>query len=290
MSNEISLFQQAVPDYVKQVELDDLTKALGGGGGGKRISIRGGVFRMVVGSEEVAKNVSRSMNIVVVNGTKHTNREFYLKKYTPGDNEAPDCWSNDGVTPDASIEEPQNHNCESCPQNIKGAGENGNRACRYKKYLAITLADDIGGSVYQLTLPSKSHFGKGDQDHMPFEQYAKYVSSQGYNINMLVTEMKFDSDSDNPKLTFRPVGFLSKEQWEIAKAQGQTPDAKNAVVRTGVKTEPKQKALEAPTPVAVEVAEPTPEPTKRSSKKTTDAPTEKPDLASVMAGWVSDDD
>jgi len=185
MSNEISLFQQAVPDYIKEAGVDELTRSLGGGGGSKRISIRGSVFRMMVGGEEIAKNESRSMNVVVVNGTKHVARKFYAGKYVAGEAAPPDCWSNDGIIPDASVESPQGSNCDNCPQNIKGSGNGDSRACRYEKRLAVVLADDIKGSVYQLLLPSKSYFGKGDLDKMPFEQYAKYVASQGYNINMI---------------------------------------------------------------------------------------------------------
>lgn len=293
MSNEISLFQQAVPDYIKEAGVDELTRSLGGGGGSKRISIRGSVFRMMVGGEEIAKNESRAMNIVVVNGTKHVSRKFYEGKYVPGESAPPDCWSNDGIAPDASIESPQASNCENCPQNIKGSGQGDSRACRYEKRLAVVLADDIKGGVYQLLLPSKSYFGKGDLDKMPFEQYAKYVASQGYNINMIVTEMKFDSDSDNPKLTFKPVGFLSKDQWEIAKQQGNTMEAKQAVVMTAYQSDSKPKAIaaspvtkEAPAAEASDVAEPT----KKVSKKSADAPTEKKDLAEIMGQWATDDE
>ena len=53
--SDITLFQSNnLPDYLKEVELDDLTKSLAGNTSVKRISIRGGVFRMVVGGEEVA--------------------------------------------------------------------------------------------------------------------------------------------------------------------------------------------------------------------------------------------
>lgn len=292
MSNEISLFQQSVPDYIKEVKQDDLTKSLGGTTGGKRISIRGSVFRMVVGGEEIAKNEKRSMNIVVVNGTKHVSRKFYAGAYVPGENAAPDCWSNDGIAPDASIESAQHHNCEECPQNIKGSGQGDSRACRFEKRLAVVLADDIGGNVYQMLLPSKSYFGKGDLDKMPFEQYAKYVASQGYNINMIVTEMKLDSDSDTPKLTFKPVGFLNKEQWEVAKTQGNTPEAKSAVVQTAAQADSKPKAIAAPAAVkAAPAAQPeVAEPTKKAAKKSADTPAQKQDLASVMAGWATDDE
>lgn len=288
MSNEISLFQQAVPDYIKEVGVDELTKSLGGSGGMKRISIRGSVFRMMVNGEEIAKNESRSMNVVIVNGTKYVSRKFYAGSYTPGESAPPDCWSNDGMTPDASIEAPQHANCEGCPQNIKGSGVGDSRACRFEKRIAVVLADDIKGSVYQLILPSKSYFGKGDQDHMPFEQYAKYVASQGYNINMIVTEMKFDSDSDNPKLVFRPVGFLNRDQWEAAKMQGQTPEAKSAVIQTASQSD-KPKAIAAPAK-AQEAQPEIAEPVKKTTKKAAEAPAQKQDLASVMSSWATDDE
>jgi hypothetical protein len=296
MSNEVSIFQQQVPDYIKEAKLDDLTKSLGGSGGKKRISIRGAVFRMVVNGEEIAKNENRSINVVVVNGTKHVARKFYEGSYVVGESTAPDCWSNDGLTPDASIEKPQFHNCEECPQNIKGSGQKDSRACRFEKRLAVVLADDIEGNVYQLVLPSKSYFGKGDQEKMPFEQYAKYVASQGYNINMIVTEMKFDSDSATPKLVFKPVGFLSKPQWEAAQQQGQTPEAKMAVVMTAMQGDSKPKAIAAPkveqpaAAVVEKAKDDVPEPTKRAPKKSAEEPAEKKDLASVMAGWATDDE
>jgi hypothetical protein len=292
--SELALFKNNLPDYLKEVALDDVTKALAGGGGGsKRISLRGGVFRMVVGGEEVAKNENRSMNVVIVNAAKEVSRTFYAKAYNPSqDATAPDCWSADGQKPDASIEEPQHHNCAECPQNIKGSGQGDTRACRFSRRLALALADDLEGDIFQLVLPSKSIFGKGDLDHMPFEQYAKYVGSQGYNLNTLITEMKFDSDSDNPKLTFRPVNFLSKEQWESAKRQGETLSAKNAITMTvaqtdGVKT-PKLEAPKAAPKAEKAVAEEVAEPKKREEKKA--QPTEKKDLKSIMSGWSTDDE
>jgi hypothetical protein len=291
--SELALFKNNLPDYLKEVELDDVTKALAGGGNSKRISLRGGVFRMVVGGEEVAKNENRSMNVVIVNAAKEVSRTFYAKAYNPSqDATAPDCWSADGQKPDASIEEPQHHNCAECPQNIKGSGQGDTRACRFSRRLALALADDLEGDIFQLVLPSKSIFGKGDLDHMPFEQYGKYVGSQGYNLNCLITEMKFDSDSDNPKLTFRPVNFLTKEQWEVSKRQGETLAAKNAVTMTVAQTDgvkaPKLAAPKAEPKAEKVVAEEVAEPKKREEKKA--QPTEKKDLKAIMSGWSTDDE
>lgn len=286
--SDITLFQSNnLPDYLKEVELDDLTKSLAGNTSVKRISIRGGVFRLMVSGEEVAKNENRAMHIVIVNGGRQIARQYYEGKYTPGESSAPDCWSNDGDKPDASIENPQHSTCEGCPQNIKGSGQGDSRACRFQQRLAVLLADDIKGDVYQLSLAATSIFGRGDVDKMPFQQYAKYVGSQGKNINTLVTEMRLDSDSATPKLTFKPVRFLSREEWEVARDKGDSPAAKAAITQTPAVVDGAKKRT-APVKESVpdvEVAEPT----KRTSKKNAE-PTAKKDFAEVINSWSTDDD
>jgi hypothetical protein len=285
--SEIALFQQEVPAYLKRAGLDDLTKSLAGNTGLKRISIRGGVFRMMVNGEEITKNEGRAMNVVIVNGGKNIARQFYAGKYVAGESSAPDCWSNDGKAPDASVEEPQANTCEGCPQNIKGSGQGDSRACTFKQRLAVLLADDIDGDVFQLVLPAKSIFGRDDLDKMPFQQYAKYVGAQGKSINTLVTELRLDSDSDTPKLTFKPVRYLSEQEWETAKEKGDSPAARSAVMQTpaaidGVKAnKPVMKA------VVVEV-EDVPEPIKRTSKKNAE-PAPKKDFKDVISSWTDDE-
>ena len=288
--SELALFNQSLPDYLKDVKLDDATRALVGNGGSKRISLRGGKFRMVVNGEEILTSGSDALNVVIVEAARDVSRTFYAGAYNPkADATPPDCWSNNGVAPDASIEEPQHHNCAECPQNIKGSASGGGRACRHFRRLAVVLADDVSGDIYQLTLASKSIFGKGDLTHMPFEQYAKYVGSQGYNLNTLSTEMRFDPDSDTAKLFFKPLKFLSKDQWEVAKRQGETPAAKKAIEMSVAKTNSDAPKLSAPkaevkaTPIEAEIAEPV----KRVEKKATE-PTAKKDLKAIMGDWSSD--
>ena len=290
--SDITLFQSNnLPDYLKEVELDDLTKSLAGNTSTKRISIRGGVFRLMVSGEEVAKNENRFMNIVLVNGGRDIARQFYAGKYVAGETAAPDCWSNDGKRPDASIESPQGETCEGCPQNIKGSGQGDARACRFQQRLAVLLADDIDGEVFQLVIPAKSIFGRGDLDKMPFQQYAKYVGAQGKSINTLVTEMRMDSDSDTPKLTFKPVRYLSEQEWLVAKEKGDSPAARSAVTQTPAATDgAKPKAQTAPVAKAVvaEVAEEIAEPTKRVSKKAAE-PAAKKDFVDVLNTWTDDE-
>lgn len=284
MSNDLALLNSNLPDYLREVGVDDMTKALAGNTGMKRISIRGGVFRMMVNGEEIAKNENRAMNVVVVNGNPKVSRSFYAGKYVAGEASHPDCWSNNGETPDASIESPQSSDCESCPQNIKGSGQGDTRACRYQQRLAVLLADDVNGDVFQLVLPSKSIFGKGDTDKMPWQQYAKYVGSQGKSLSTLVTEIRMDSDSDTPKLTFKPVRFLTREEWVTAKEKGDSPAARAAVVMTPAQTDGVKRAPKA----AAESVEAVPEPVKRPSKKEA-APAPKKEFADVLKNWTENE-
>lgn len=289
MSTDLTLsLSNDLPDYLKEVGIDDMTKALAGNTGTKRISIRGGVFRMMVNGEEIAKNENRAMNIVIVNGAAKVARSFYAGKYVAGEASHPDCWSNDGDKPDASIEHPQASGCEGCPQNIKGSGQGDSRACRYQQRLAVVLADDVEGDVFQLVLPAKSIFGRGDNDKMPFQQYAKYVGSQGKSLSTLVTEMRMDSDSDTPKLTFKPVRFLTREEWIVAKEKGESPAAKAAVIQTPSQTDGvKKKQLAAPAPKAEASDDNIAEPTKRPSKKVAE-PAAKKEFTDVLKQWTDD--
>jgi hypothetical protein len=120
---------------------------------------------------------------------------------------------------------------------------------------------------------------------MPFEQYVKYVGSQGYNLNTLNTEMRFDPDSDTAKLFFKPLKFLSKEQWEVAKRQGETPAAKRAIEFVFTKSDkPAQLAAPKARPEAELVEAAIEEPKKRPEKKAVE-PAAKKDLGSIMDNW-----
>jgi hypothetical protein len=146
--------------------------------------------------------------------------------------------------------------------------------------------------VFQLLLPAQSIFGRGDVDKMPFQQYAKYVGSMGRSLGTLITEMRMDSDSATPKLTFKPVGYLTREQWLVAKEKADSPAAKAAVTQTAAQTDGgKQPAIKAAPKAAAPAAEvvDVPEPTKRASKKAAE-PTPKKDFVDVLNTWSTDDE
>jgi hypothetical protein len=228
------------------------------------------------------------MNVVVVAASPKVSRTFYLKNYSEGSEPtAPDCWSADGDFPDAKATMPQAKRCMDCDKNMKGSGQGDSRACRFSQRLAVALANDLKGDVFQLTLPAASIFGAGEPGKWPLQTYAKMIGSKGIPITAVVTEMRFDTDSATPKLTFKPVRVLEASEHSIAIEQGKSESALKAITMTVAEADGVKPAkLEAPKaeakPAKVE-AEPVEEPTKRVAKKEEEAP--KKDLSKILEAW-----
>jgi len=299
MSTDLAVFDSALPSYLKELVLDDTTKALmgsSGGGGIKRISVRGSVWRMMVNGKEVAKNEERSMNVVIVAGAPKISRTYYERQWVEG-NEAvgPDCWSADGDVPDAKAASPQAKRCVECPMNVKGSGQGEGRACRYSQRLAVVLANDVGGDIFQLTLSAQSLFGEGSPGKWPLQTYAKMIGSKGIPVTAVVTEMRFDTDSSTPKITFKPIRVLDSHEHQRVVDQGLTDAAIKAITMTvaevdsakaakpSVKVEHKPEPKVEPKAEVVQ-EEAAPAPVKRSVKKEEEVPAKK-DLSSILSEW-----
>jgi hypothetical protein len=232
MSN-VALFNPAqVPAFARKAEMSDIAKALAGGGAasGKRVSIKGGVFRLISAGKEIAAVDERFLDVVIVKAAPKVARVFYAAKYDKDATAAaPDCQSNDGDTPDPKSRNKQSDTCASCDQNVAGSGNGNSRACRYQQRLAVTLANNIEGDVMQLSLPATSIFGKEDGDNRPLQAYARWLVAQGVDPSTVVTRMKFDTASESPKLFFKAMRWLTDEEFAQATTQGETADAKKAI-------------------------------------------------------------
>ena len=288
MSTTLAIFKNGLPSFLKNVELDETTKALAGGAGGKRISIKGGVFRMIANGEEVATNEDRAMNIVIVKASPTVGRTYYEDQYKEGETPSPTCWSVDGVRPAAEAPKKQCATCQGCPMDVKGSGQGDSKACRFSQKLAVVLEGDTGGDVYELSLPATSIFGRGDGDRMPLKAYAQHLASHNVPVTAVVSEMRFDTKSPVPKLFFRPVRVLTNEEWEVCRGQAETPEAAEAVKHTFTVKEdadptptPASKA-EAPKP-APSRRKPAAQPTAEDPPSETDEPTPEPVRVSKAA-------
>lgn len=294
MANELSLLGGNLPAHLRG-QLDDTTKSLMGNVSSsdstpvKRISIKGSVFRMMVSGKEVAVNEDRAMNIIIAAAAPYNSRSFYTKTFTEGQPvSAPDCFSDNGISPSDRSAAPQSKSCKDCPQNIDGSHPSGRgRACRFSRRLAVLLENDQQGDVYQLTLPASSIFGKPEGGKMPLEAYVKLLGTNNVSVTSVVTEMRFDTASATPKLTFKAVRYLEADEFANVQAKGKTPEAKIAIGTNPadldlgtklIKNEPEAK------PEPVVASAPVEEPVKRPSKK--EAAEAPKNLNEVLDDWT----
>jgi len=297
MSN-MTLFKSGsvIPDYLRDAS-DATTKEIAGSSGGKQISIKGGVWRMVVGGEEVSKNEDRAMNFVVLATSKGVSRTYYEGKYEEGKDAKPACWSAEGLVPNQEVLNPQSSSCATCKQNIEGSGDGKSRACRYSKRIAVALENDIGGNIYRLQVPAKSYFGRADGEKMPLQAYGKFLGGHGIPITGVVTEARFDTAEAVPVLKFRAVRPLTQPEWELAKAQSETEDAKQAVEFKMVASKDATNAIALPAAFASapqfseasKATAETVEPVKRSAAKPAPAAPATKNVADILSDWSVDE-
>tara|TARA_R110002020_G_scaffold38286_2_gene115212 strand:- start:10551 stop:11348 length:798 start_codon:yes stop_codon:yes gene_type:complete len=228
---------EGIPEFIKGVGKDEATKNIVGDSSNslKRISIRGSVFRCMQGNTELSKDERKFQYWVIVNGSG-VQRSYYDKPYVHGSGDSPACWSSNNRTPDEDVEEPMAASCMHCPSNIRGSGSNNSRACKYYRRLAVVMADDIQGDIYQVILPSTTIFGTGENYKWPLDQYVKFLDGKKVPISTVVTEAKFDSDSGMPKLTFSPIRPLSEEEYGTISKRMKEENARHAVLFTLPKT------------------------------------------------------
>lgn len=233
MSNLAVILKQN-PNLVQQ-GLDEDTLAVAGGNGAnsKRISIKGGVFRLIVNGKEVSVNEDRSMNMVIVKMSHDASRTFYEGAYREGEKVSPVCWSSDSRKPDPAVKTPVATSCSDCRNSIKGSGQGGTgTACRLSWRLAVVLAGDLEGDVYQLVLPATSAFGKEENGRWPFRPYVQMLANNNVSAGAVVTKMQFDTKSPTPRLLFSPVDAVPAEMMDAIRKQGKTTAAENAIKMT----------------------------------------------------------
>jgi hypothetical protein len=326
MSN-VSLFNPSqVPAFARNAELSATTLALAGGAGPsgiKRVSIKGGVFRLMSAGKEVAAIDERFLDVIIVKAAPKVSRVFYAGSYDKdAAASAPDCTSADGEKPDAGVKNKQASSCAQCPQNISGSGTGQSRACRYQQRLAVVLANNPEGDVLQVTLPATSIFGKEDGGKRPLQAYARYMAAQTppVNLDTIVTRMKFDTKAESPKLVFEAARWLTDDEYTAAQEQATSDDAAKAVSATpaaldgaavaplaiegkrpapkpaveideeeaevlATATNPSKKAKAKPEPVVEEDTAEEPEVRKAAAAKPTAVPAKKSKLADIVSDW-----
>ena len=274
MSNIIPFESAKLPAYLQAgVELsDDLGSSFVSF---PTMSIKGKVFTLKRGEEKTVltrdldgeKIPAPSIEVVILKAFPAGNnyaRTYYSTGFVEGTDAQPDCYSDDGVAPAANVQEKQSNKCALCPMNVKGSkvSDDGtlSKACASSKILAIATPDNLEDPI-KVRVPGKSTIALKD--------FGELAKKRGFPYHAIVARIGFETGSAFPELTFKPVGFLSEEQFHKASEVRESELVGHIVGSIGREAP----ALPAPTaPTEEKAAAPAPAPKPTTKPKPAAAP------------------
>lgn len=137
---------------------------------------------------------------------------YYAKPYNPAEAAPPDCFSNDGKTPDVSVKSPMHKTCKGCPMAEFGTNSmKSGKACRNLKLLFV-LVGEKSIVPRQITVTPMSLKSA--------DQYLMNLTETGMSYRNVRTVVR--TEKKNPKQTYVELRFkLARElsPTEIADAQ-----------------------------------------------------------------------
>lgn len=169
-----------------------------------KISIRASRYRLV--EDGVETPVGTTLDVIIVGSNPNVSKVFYAKAFDGSDGVRPDCFSNDGQKPDASIDAPVNASCLTCPHNELGSkmlpSGAKSKMCADQRHLAVVPAADPT-KAYALTIPVSGM--------KALREYFKDLQNWGLDASEVVTELGFDDKANFPKITFTRKGYPNEK-------------------------------------------------------------------------------
>ena len=197
------------------------------------VSLRGKVWRIthqgverVVTRQDGSNDPASSLGVVLIAAGSDLAKVYYAGGYQDGSNEAPDCFSNDGIKPDRGATAPQAVACAACPHNVWGSKvtEQGKptKACSDSKRLAVlplpqpgvtgddaldALDNEMFGGPMLLRVPAASL--------VDLAQCDATLRAAGVPIYAAGINLSFDVNAPFPKIVFKPVRPLTEAEFEV---------------------------------------------------------------------------
>ncbi len=173
-----------------------------------RISIRAGRYRLV--EDGVETTVGVTLDTIIVGANPRVSKVFYGKAFDASASDVrPDCWSNDGLRADASIEKPVHTGCADCPNNVLGSkilpSGAKSKLCSDQRHLAVVPAADPT-KVYSLTVPVSGM--------KSLREYFKELGNYGVGPEEAITQLGFDDAASYPKIAFSQKGYVPEKAIE----------------------------------------------------------------------------
>lgn len=231
----LTTLNTAFPAHLQNRAKTALSTAAAGGinsGGFTRITIGGGKFHLDQGDEKTlirdphypdAEIPLMDLAVVIISANPDLSKLYYEKGGGEDDEQvvvagaAPDCSSEDGITPDQGVKIRQADHCATCPQNAWGSRVSKNtgkpvKACRDQKSLVVLPLSDL--ETFEPT-----QFVITPSALKDWREYVKELSKRGIELNTVATHFRFDTTVTYPKVTFHFGGFLTEEQQAIVDAR-----------------------------------------------------------------------
>lgn len=233
-----------------------------------RVSIKAGRYRLIEGGVETVVGIT--LDTIIIGANPRVSKVFYAKAYdSAAENVRPDCFSNDGIKPDASVQAPVSSGCANCPNNVLGSkvltSGAKSKLCADQRHLALVPAADPT-KVYSMTVPVSGM--------KAMREYFKELDNYGIIPEEVVTQLGFDDSASYPKITFKQVGYVPEKHVgrieELAKSdetkvatREMSPSGAAALPAPAAASKPAltsapSQAAPAPAPVAAPVAAPAP--------------------------------
>ena len=188
-----------------------------------RISTRAGRFRLVEGGVE--STVGTNLDVIIVGVNPKVSKIFYGRAFDQSaENQKPDCFSNDGVRPHASVTSPVADSCASCPHNVLGSkilpSGAKSKMCADQRHLAVVAAADPS-KVYSLTIPVSGM--------RALREYFTDLSNYGIGPEEVITELGFDDGASYPKLVFKQKDYITEKAIPLVESLLESEQTKVAI-------------------------------------------------------------
>ncbi len=204
------IFRDMVPQGGVGVN-DDLTQGVGMGFA--HLSIKGKVFHIHDGDDvELQTNEmnmpAQYMDLVLIKAARNMSKVYYIKNFTEGSEDKPDCYSNDGIVPDPASPAKQAPACAGCQWNQWGSRTSADfdskgKACQDARRMAVSTIQDIDLPMLLRVPPVTLKELAG---------YGNMLAKRGVPYQAVVSRVYFDSSVAYPKLMFQAVRFLTNEE------------------------------------------------------------------------------